>query len=63
MPRPDKFGTVCARKGGVLERLAKSMPSFVSDTFNLEPGSAVELPVGSVRVNPDDPMSDWIIPS
>lgn len=62
MPRPDEFGTVCARKGGVLERLSKSMPAFISDTFKLEPGSAVELPVGSVRVNPDDPMSDWIIP-
>lgn len=62
MPRPDEFGTVCARKGGVLERLSKSMPAFISDTFKLEPGSAVELPVGSVRVNPEDPMSDWIIP-
>ncbi|MDV3127886.1 hypothetical protein M1247_23410 [Mycobacterium sp. 21AC1] len=62
MPRPDQFGTVCARKGGVLHRLSRSMPAFVSDTFILEPGSAVELPVGSVRVHPDDPMSDWIIP-
>lgn len=62
MPRPEEFGAMCARKGGVLERLSKSFPAFVSNTFKLEPGSAVELPVGSVRVNPNDPISDWIIP-
>jgi hypothetical protein len=42
--------------------LAKALPGTFQDTFILEPGKAVQLPIGSVRVNPDDPMSDWIIP-
>ena len=28
----------------------------------VEPGKAPQLPIGSQRVNPNDPLSDWIIP-
>jgi len=38
------------------------MPSLYSNTFPLEPGKAPELPIGSTRVDPNDPVSDWIIP-
>lgn len=62
MPDPAEFGTVCVRHGGVLMRLSRALPAFVANTFALKPGAAVELPVGSARVNPDDPMSDWLIP-
>lgn len=62
MPDPAKFGALCVRKGGVLERLARQMPAIYSNTFKLEPGSVVELPVGSARINPEDPLSDWVIP-
>ena len=62
MANPAKFGAVCVRQNGLLFRLARSMPAFMANSFVLDPGSAVELPVGSVRINPDDPLSDWIIP-
>ena len=39
-----------------------AMPSFFSNTFTLEPGAAPELPIGSVRVDPNNLLSDWIIP-
>ena len=38
------------------------MPAIFNNIFYLEPGKAPELPKGSVRVNPNDPLSDWIIP-
>ncbi len=63
MPDPSKpVGTICARRGGVLTRLANMMPAIFMDTRVLEPGKAPELPIGSSRVDPDDPLSDWIIP-
>jgi hypothetical protein len=61
-PDPAKFGTVCVRSGGMLERLSKAMPAFISDKVVLEPGSAAALPAGSARVDPANPMSDWMIP-
>lgn len=63
MPDPAKpVGAICARQGGLLSRLSNSMPSIFRDTRILEPGKAPELPIGSVRVDPNDPLSDWIIP-
>jgi hypothetical protein len=63
MPDPSKpIGTICARRGGVLTRLSNMMPTIFMDTRVLEPGKAPELPIGSKRVDPDDPLSDWIIP-
>ncbi len=66
MPDPAKtppaVGLICVRQGGLLLRLARDMPAIVANTFVLEPGKAPELPKGSVRVNPTDPLSDWIIP-
>ncbi len=66
MPDPSKqppaVGLICVRQGGALLRLARDMPAIFSNTFALEPGKAPELPKGSVRVNPTDPLSDWIIP-
>jgi hypothetical protein len=63
MPDPSKpVGTVCVRQGGLLSRLAKALPGTFQDTFILEPGKAQQLPVGSVRINPNDPLSDWLIP-
>jgi len=63
MPNPADFGAIsCVRQGGVLLRLARAMPQVYSNTFVLEPGAAPELPMGSVRVDPNDQMSDWIIP-
>jgi len=63
MPDPGQpVGTVCVRPGGILERLSKAFPAFVSSSFKLEPGAAVQLPVGSVRTDPSNPMSDWLIP-
>ncbi len=63
MPDPAKpVGTICARLGGVLSRLSNIMPTIFVDTRVLEPGKAPELPIGSQRVNPNDPLSDWIIP-
>jgi hypothetical protein len=66
MPDPAKqapaVGLICVRQGGLLLRLARDMPAIVANTFVLEPGKAPELPKGSVRVNPNDPLSDWIIP-
>jgi len=63
MPDPARpVGTICTRQGGLLSRLAKAMPGTFQDTVILEPGKAVQLPIGSARVNPDDPLSDWIIP-
>ncbi len=66
MPDPAKeppaVGLICVRQGGALLRLARDQPAIFSNTFVLEPGKAPELPKGSVRVNPKDPLSDWIIP-
>ncbi|OOK84572.1 hypothetical protein BZL29_0807 [Mycobacterium kansasii] len=41
----------------MLLRLARDQPAIFSNTFTLEPGKAPELPKGSVRVNPKDPLS------
>ena len=60
-PNPIQFGAVCVRQGGVLLRLSRDSILF-NNTFTLAPGRAPELPKESVRVNPADPMSDWIIP-
>lgn len=63
MPDPaEPVGTICVRRGGLLTRLSRAFPAFVSDTYKLAPGAANELPVGSVRIHPDDPLSDWLIP-
>ncbi|MFY1621317.1 hypothetical protein, partial [Micromonospora sp. WMMD736] len=61
-PNPERFGAICVRQGGVLLRLARAMPDVFTNTFDLDPGSAPELPITSVRINPDDPLSDWLIP-
>lgn len=60
--QPPAVGLICVRQGGALLRLARDMPAIFSNSFTLEPGKAPELPKGSVRVNPNDPLSDWIIP-
>ena len=60
-PNPMQFGAICVRQGGVLLRLSRDSILF-NNTFALAPGRAPELPKESVRVNPADPMSDWIIP-
>ena len=60
--QPPAVGLICVRQGGLLLRLARDQPLIFSSTFTLEPGRAPELPKGSVRVNPSDPLSDWIIP-
>ena len=60
-PNPMQFGAICVRQGGVLLRLSRDSILF-NDTFTLAPGRAPELPKESVRVNPADPLSDWIIP-
>ena len=62
MPNPEYFGAICVRHGGVLLRLSRAMPDVISNTFVLDPGSAPELPITSARVNPNDPLSDWLIP-
>lgn len=63
MPDPSKpIGTICARRGGLLSRLSNMMPTIFTDSRVLEPGKVPELPIGSRRVDPDDPLSDWIIP-
>lgn len=63
MPDPSKpVGTICARQGGLLSRLSSMMPTIFVDTRVLEPGKAPQLPTGSQRVNPNDPLSDWVIP-
>ncbi len=63
MPDPSKpVGTICTRQGGLLSRLARALPGTFQDTVILEPGKSVQLPIGSVRVNPEDPLSDWVIP-
>jgi hypothetical protein len=63
MPDPNQVvGTICIRPGGLLQRLARAFPAEVSNTFKLAPGSAVQLPLASVRINPTDPLSDWLIP-
>jgi hypothetical protein len=63
MPDPAKpIGTICARQGGLLSRLSGMMPTIFVDQRVLEPGKAPQLPIGSQRVNPNDPLSDWIIP-
>lgn len=58
---PDK-AFVCVRHGGVLQRLANAMPTMLANTKVMKPGSALELPIGSFRVDPTDPMSAWVIP-
>jgi len=60
-PDPLDFGAICVRQGGVLERLTRQNILF-RYTLPLKPGTLPELPKESVRVNPADPMSDWIIP-
>ena len=60
--QPPAVGLICVRQGGALLRLARDMPAIFANVFVLEPGKAPELPKGSVRVNPNDPLSDWIIP-
>lgn len=63
MPDPSKtVGTLCVRHGGVIERFANAAPNLFSNKIALEPGLVLQLPLGSVRINPDDPMSDWLIP-
>jgi hypothetical protein len=63
MPDPAKpVGTLCIRHGGVIERVANAAPNLFSNRLALEPGSVLQLPLGSVRINPADPMSDWLIP-
>lgn len=63
MPDPAKpVGTICARQGGLLSRLSGMMPSIFVDTRVLEPGKFPQLPIDSQRVNPNDPLSDWVIP-
>lgn len=63
MPDPAKpVGTICARQGGVLSRLSNMMPTIFVDTRVLEPGKFPQLPMGSQRVDPGDPLSDWVIP-
>lgn len=62
VPDDTTFGALCVRPGGLLERLHRTWPASFEYQFQLKPGSAVELPVGSVRVDPNDPMSAWIIP-
>lgn len=59
---PQTFGTVCIRQDGLLAHLAKVEPTLFTNKFRLEPGNAEELPVGSLRVNPKDPLSAWMIP-
>jgi hypothetical protein len=61
-PNPAKFGAACVRSSGLMMRLAKAFPAFASNLFVLDPGSAPELPIGSARINPSDPISDWVIP-
>lgn len=61
-PNPGEFGLICVRQGGVLFRLSRDMPDIFHYTFTPAPGKAPELPKGSVRVDPTDPLSDWIIP-
>ena len=60
-PNPMQFGAICVRQGGVLLRLTRDSILF-NNTFTLAPGRVPELPKESVRVNPADPLSDWIIP-
>ena len=60
-PSPKDFGAICVRQGGVLLRQSRASELF-NNTFTLKPGNAPELPKESVRVNPADPMSDWLIP-
>lgn len=60
-PNPKDFGAICVRQGGVLLLLSRASELF-NNTFVLKPGNAPELPKESVRVNPADPMSDWLIP-
>jgi hypothetical protein len=63
MPNPRKpVGLICVRQGGLLLRLARDFPAVVTNTFILEPGRAPELPFNSVRVDPGNPLSDWVIP-
>lgn len=46
----------------VLSRLSNMMTTIFMDPRVLEPGKGPELPIGSKRVAPEDPLSDWIIP-
>jgi hypothetical protein len=63
IPDPSKpVGTICVREGGLLLRLHRDLPDVFANSTELEPGKVPELPWNSVRVNPNDPLSDWIIP-
>lgn len=64
MPSPSEpeEAFVCVRHGGVLQRLANAMPTMMANTKVMKPGSALELPIGSFRIDPSDPMSAWLIP-
>jgi hypothetical protein len=63
MPDPSQpVGTICARQGGLLSRMSRAMPTIFQDAIPLQPGKASELPIGSTRVDPNNPLSDWVIP-
>ncbi len=63
MPDPAKpVGTICARQKGALSRLSGAMPTIFADARILAPGKLPQLPIDLQRVNPNDPLSDWIIP-
>jgi hypothetical protein len=57
----ERWRTIYTRQCGLLQRLSVAMPAFMNDSLKLEPGSSVQLPIGSARVTRNDPMSDWII--
>jgi hypothetical protein len=64
-PQPDPavpVGTLCVLQGGLLLRLHRDLPDIFAFTAELEPGKVPELPYNSERVNPNDPLSDWLIP-
>src|SRR5579875_502886 len=60
MANPSEFGAACVKQDLVPIRAARGLPTLV--VYALEPGKDPELPIGSVRVDPDDPLSNWIIP-
>jgi hypothetical protein len=55
-------GTICVRQGGVFLRLHRALPKYIAYSTELEPGKVPQLPYNSTRVDPNDPLSDWIIP-
>jgi hypothetical protein len=63
VPDPSKpVGTICARQRSLLSRLPNVMSTIFVDTRVLEPGKFPQLPIGAQRVDPNDPLPDWIIP-